>query len=103
LADAEMLERALGLRTSQLVRGDFNHAKAVGLFSHAVHCSLLSSASLCTSGSIDVYKDAQSAKVNLLDDGVADTLVSVKPTKGHRCASQQKLAADVALGQKRRS
>ena len=37
LADAEMLERALGLSAPQLVRRHFNHTEAVGFFSHVGH------------------------------------------------------------------
>ena len=37
LADAEMLERALGLSAPQLVGRHFDHAEAVGLFSHVGH------------------------------------------------------------------
>ncbi len=37
LPDAEMLERALGLRAPQLVGGYFNDAEAVSLFSHDSH------------------------------------------------------------------
>jgi hypothetical protein len=37
LADAEMLERALGLSTPQFVGGHFNYTEAVILFSHASH------------------------------------------------------------------
>src|SRR5262249_8886742 len=36
-ADAEMLERALGLRAPQLVGRHLDHAEAVALFSHAGH------------------------------------------------------------------
>ena len=41
LADAEMLERALGLRAPQLVGGHLDHAEAVGFFSHLDHGFLL--------------------------------------------------------------
>ena len=37
LADAEMLERALGLSAPQLVRRDFNHTEAVAFFSRVGH------------------------------------------------------------------
>ena len=37
LADAEMLERALGLSAPQLVRRHFNHTEAVGFFSRVGH------------------------------------------------------------------
>src|SRR5262249_44934019 len=37
LADAEMLERALGLRPPELVRRHLDDAEAVGLLSHAGH------------------------------------------------------------------
>ena len=37
LADAEMLERALGLSAPQLVRRHFNHTEAVAFFSRVGH------------------------------------------------------------------
>jgi hypothetical protein len=37
LADAEMLERALGLGTPQLVRRHFNHTEAICFSSHVRH------------------------------------------------------------------
>ena len=44
-SDAEVFERALCLRSPQLVRGYFNDAKTVSLFSHAGHlifsCTLM--------------------------------------------------------------
>src|ERR1700692_3194748 len=41
LADAEMLERTLGLGAPELVGRHFNDAEAVSLFSHTGHGSLL--------------------------------------------------------------
>src|SRR5580704_2614506 len=40
-ANAEMLERSLGLSTPQLVRGHFNHTKAVALLPHVCHVTSL--------------------------------------------------------------
>src|SRR5215471_9835687 len=37
LADAEMLERALCLRTPELIRWHFNHAQAICFLSHIAH------------------------------------------------------------------
>ncbi len=40
LADAEVLERPLGLRAPQLVRRHFHYTEAVGFFSHGGHVAL---------------------------------------------------------------
>src|SRR5882757_8195848 len=55
LPDAEMLQRALGLSTPQLVGGYFNDAEAVSLFSHLSHVHSPGFASLVDKGLVKLF------------------------------------------------